>query len=317
MEITIALVALIAVNYYFSASSATNAIYLKQVIMLDPNLENLNKFNNPEFLELEIKRKFSQEYYDTWYMGHMPTEHKPLSSYKYELTDPGNGKKIRYEYNFDDYIQKYLEEYFLEFYNNFYKIIVRNKDKIGNHNYFTLLSKQLGVILKKIEKNDSISNKYKSNLIKQFRKGREIFIKRFGEEVKLKNLGRLDVPNSFYFKHINTRPGELNRIRIKLIDSGLIDKQTSKAQFGKLFENNPVINKVDWTGNKSQFYYFIKRLNIHDDFKDLEDYKWEVALHCFKFIDRKTGSQFDWKKLRRTHEPQLEKKLIIDYCLEI
>lgn len=77
---------------------------------------------------------------------------------------------------------------------------------------------------------------------------------------------------------------------------------TDSRVFKKVFSGKAISKSVVWTGNPSEFSYFIKLIyTINQYVDDLKQRNWEVACRCFVQAD---GTSFDRSKLRTLKKPQ-------------
>lgn len=87
---------------------------------------------------------------------------------------------------------------------------------------------------------------------------------------------------SFTYKQYDTNPDKLTDTCDSLKKNNFIAQDTNLANFKKVFSGKEVTTPIVWTGNPSEFAYFIKL--IHNTYKYVEDLKqkqWKVALLCF------------------------------------
>lgn len=90
---------------------------------------------------------------------------------------------------------------------------------------------------------------------------------------------------SFTYKEVDTHPDKLNDLCDSLKKNNFIAQDTNLANFKKVFSGKEVTAPVVWTGNPSEFAYFIKLIyNKHKYVEDLKQKQWKVALLCF--VDR-------------------------------
>lgn len=82
----------------------------------------------------------------------------------------------------------------------------------------------------------------------------------------------------------------------------LIDQGTSLPNFKKVFSGKVVSTPIKWTGNQSEFYYFIQLLYTKWELmEDVKQRQWEIAVHCFV---NKNNTPFDRKKLKNSKVPK-------------
>jgi len=109
--------------------------------------------------------------------------------------------------------------------------------------------------------------------------------------------------NSFTYKKLSKNAESLNDLYDCLKKNKLIADDTTTINFKKIFSGKEIAQPVIWTGNPSEFYYFIHL--IYSEYKLVEDLKqkqWKVACQCFIQPD---GIKFDPSKLRHLKKPQL------------
>jgi hypothetical protein len=110
-------------------------------------------------------------------------------------------------------------------------------------------------------------------------------------------------PKSFKFDRLSTNPGALNDLFDSLILHLFIAKWSSIRDFKKVFSGKEIINPIRWTGNDSEFYWFIYLIYTRYKFvEDLRQQQWKVACQCFVKAD---GTQFEQSKLRTLKKPRL------------
>jgi hypothetical protein len=106
---------------------------------------------------------------------------------------------------------------------------------------------------------------------------------------------------SFKYKQFSTNPDKIENLFDSLKKDGFIHQSSDLRTFKSLFSGGKIKSPTRWTGNKSEFYYFIKR--IYNDLGLLEDLKqnqWIVASKCF--TDTNNGT-FDARSLRTQKKP--------------
>mgnify|MGYP005819954657 CR=1 FL=1 len=114
--------------------------------------------------------------------------------------------------------------------------------------------------------------------------------------------------NSFSYKQYNKNPQKLVDLWDSLKLNNFICDETPIASFKKVFSGTKISSPIVWTGNPSEFYYFIKL--IHNDYelvKDLKQKQWKVACKCFI---NKNGDSFEPGRVRLLKKPKLTSDLI-------
>jgi len=109
--------------------------------------------------------------------------------------------------------------------------------------------------------------------------------------------------NSFTYKKLSKNAESLNDLCDCLKKNKLIADDTSTINFKKVFSGKEIAQPVIWTGNPSEFYYFIHL--IYSEYKlvdNLKQKQWKVACQCFIQPD---DIKFDPSKLRLLKKPQL------------
>ena len=110
------------------------------------------------------------------------------------------------------------------------------------------------------------------------------------------------VIKSFRFDRYATNPGVLIDCMDALKLIPVIDNKSSASDFKKVFSGMEIGNPICWTGNDSEFYWFIYLIYTKYKFvDDLRQQQWKVAVHCFIRAD---GSRFDVSKLRNLKRPR-------------
>jgi len=95
---------------------------------------------------------------------------------------------------------------------------------------------------------------------------------------------------SFTYKDFHKNSDKLNDLCDSLKKLGFIDKSTTAANFKKVFSGKEFTAPIIWTGNRSEFSYFIKLIhNKHELVLNLKQDQWKVAIQCFIKPD---GSKF-------------------------
>ncbi|AHW62292.1 hypothetical protein FH5T_19155 [Draconibacterium orientale] len=95
---------------------------------------------------------------------------------------------------------------------------------------------------------------------------------------------------SFTYKDFHKNSDKLNDLCDSLKKSGFIDSTTTAANFKKIFSGREFTIPIIWTGNRSEFSYFIKLIhNNHELVVNLKQDQWKVAVNCFIKAD---GSKF-------------------------
>jgi hypothetical protein len=99
---------------------------------------------------------------------------------------------------------------------------------------------------------------------------------------------------SFRFDRLATNPEALHDLFDSLIRYGLIAKESSLKDFKRIFSGGEIGNPIRWTGNDSEFYWFIHLVYTKYKFvEDLRQQQWKVAVQCFVRAD---GTRFDISK---------------------
>lgn len=285
----------------------------------DKILTTLVQLSSNDFIENEVKYKFTKRFYHHYGLrDYQPKEEEYKNEYVLSINDTnletGITRQLNYYHTLDGYLPEFIEECFVKFYDDFFRFAVTVDAISGRRIYFNYLNGCLEDIAKEIKNSVNLSSGRRSIIYASFKKGIKTFNKTFGKK-KVKVLkGRSNVPHSFVYKKYPRNSDLLEELRNSMIKKGLIDEDTHLSRFKRIFSGEEVYHKVVWRGNKSQLYYFVKYLNSHPSFEDKRDYKWEVAMKCFDFIDKKTQHQFDWRKLKGTHPPILKKREIIENC---
>jgi hypothetical protein len=106
---------------------------------------------------------------------------------------------------------------------------------------------------------------------------------------------------SFTYIHLSTQPEYIKDLYDSLKNYNFIHSSTLYIDFKKVVSGDQVLKPVIWTGNISEFSYFIKLIhNINKSVIDLKQHQWEVACKCFIMPD---GSSFDRLKLKKQKTP--------------
>lgn len=108
--------------------------------------------------------------------------------------------------------------------------------------------------------------------------------------------------HSFTYKQFSTSPDKLTDLCDSLKKNNFISKETQLSNFRKIFSGDEIKTPVIWTGNVSEFYYFIKLLYTkHKLVADLKQNQWKVACKCFIKTD---SSFFEYEGLRKNQAPK-------------
>lgn len=121
--------------------------------------------------------------------------------------------------------------------------------------------------------------------------------------------------DSFTYIKFDKNPDNLNDLCDSLKKHGFIDQKTTTSNFKKVFSGNPITVPIVWTGNPSEFAYFIKL--IHNQYRlvaDLKQKQWKVAVQCFVKED---STQFhpSVRKLQRPASTGDKLDRIVDHLL--
>ena len=108
--------------------------------------------------------------------------------------------------------------------------------------------------------------------------------------------------DSFRYKGYDNNYDNLTYLFDSLKKNNFIADDTDSRIFKKVFSGKAITKPVVWTGNPSEFAYFIKLIyTINQYVYDLKQRNWEVACRCFVQAD---GTPFDRSKLRTLKKPQ-------------
>ena len=108
--------------------------------------------------------------------------------------------------------------------------------------------------------------------------------------------------HSFTYKQFIKHPDKLTDLCDSLKKNDFICKETQLSNFKKVFSGDEIKTPVIWTGNVSEFYYFIKLLYLKQNLVlDLKQNQWKVACKCFIKPD---GTLFDHQGLRKNQAPK-------------
>lgn len=108
--------------------------------------------------------------------------------------------------------------------------------------------------------------------------------------------------DSFRYKGFDDKYDNLTYLYDSLKKYNFIAPDTDSRAFKKVFSGKAITKPVVWTGNPSEFAYFIKLIyTINQYVEDLKQRNWEVACRCFVQTD---GTPFDRSQLRTLKKPQ-------------
>ena len=109
------------------------------------------------------------------------------------------------------------------------------------------------------------------------------------------------VLTSFTYKQLATNSDKLNDLHDSLKLNHFIAQNTSLTNFKKVFSGKEITAPIEWTGNISELYYFIKLIHAeHKHVNDLKQKQWEVTCLCFV---QEGGESFDRTKFRSQKRP--------------
>lgn len=114
--------------------------------------------------------------------------------------------------------------------------------------------------------------------------------------------------HSFTYIKYYSNSSNLTDLCDSLKKNNFIAQETSVPAFKKVFSGDEITEKIVWTGNPSDFAYFIKLL--HNKFKlvkNLNQRHWEIAVKCFI---PENNIPFDRNKLRNLKKPKLTFELL-------
>jgi len=95
---------------------------------------------------------------------------------------------------------------------------------------------------------------------------------------------------SFTYVEYHKNPDKLTDLCDSLKKLGFIHKNTTPGAFKKVFSGKQINTPIVWTGNPTEFSYFIKLLhNIHKLIVNLKQEQWKIATECFI---KEEGSKF-------------------------
>jgi len=109
--------------------------------------------------------------------------------------------------------------------------------------------------------------------------------------------------NSFTYNNLSKGSEKLTDLWDSLKKFHFIAEDTPLISFKKVFTGKELLHPVVWTGNSSEFYYFIYL--IYSRYKlveGLRQQQWQVACKCFIPNNEST---YDPSKIRRLKKPQL------------
>jgi len=148
----------------------------------------------------------------------------------------------------------------------------------------------------------------------------QVLFEAIPEQIFLKRHTILKIPNtaessakasklkSFKFERLATNPGALTDSMDSLKRYRFIDKRSSATDFKRIFSGQEIKNPIRWTGNDSEFHWFIHLLYTEYKFvEDVRQQQWKVAEQCFI---RPDGTHFDVSKLRYLKRPRRTSDLI-------
>lgn len=126
--------------------------------------------------------------------------------------------------------------------------------------------------------------------------------------IEVKKSKKVEKPHSFTYNYFITQMGQVTDLMNVLKKNKLIKADTELTYFRKIFSGEEVINKIVWTGNISELYYFIKYLNNESGKiqKLKNDLLWFVAVKCFVLED---GIDINRTRLRKQQPPSNSQKL--------
>lgn len=288
--------------------------------MLDELVKVLNQYSETEFINITLKREFFSPHFS---MMDMRVPLSALGGETYTLyTDSNYDWVTDTIYDAEEEVHEFVIFLRLQLIEDFNKFKVDlfnqckfepNKDRRNYFIRFTYLQLQKE-ILPKIQANNSIKETHKEVILKIFneelKKFKHAFKISLDESVIVNTKVKSFKYNSIHFDY------NLSQLFYALKDGDLISKNTLKSDFSLIFSHVEVVNKITWTGTKSEFYYFITQINNLKDFTDFKSKKWEMASSCFLLLDKK-GLEIDWRKFRSWKKPNAVSIRKIDNYLKL
>ncbi len=109
--------------------------------------------------------------------------------------------------------------------------------------------------------------------------------------------------NSFKFTH-HPEDKRLKYLYDKYLKTSFIYYDTPFDTFKGLFENRPLVNKINWTDQKTTLYFFIKLLRQHKVIKNTKNKHWLITSEFFLL----KGETLIPKDFLNQKEPQTKHK---------
>lgn len=102
----------------------------------------------------------------------------------------------------------------------------------------------------------------------------------------------------------------LEELYKKYLLGNFVAYQTPFSTFKSLFEKRRLVNKINWVGNKTSLFFFIKLLREHDIIKNTKNKHWSIVSEFFllkgESLEPKDFTNQKEPKTKETREP-LEK----------
>lgn len=112
---------------------------------------------------------------------------------------------------------------------------------------------------------------------------------------------------SFKYLKYSSNSSCVTELMKAMQDAKLIHQETKLVDFRKVFNAEVVVNKIFWTGAKSELSYFVRKLIVKTDLIEIpKNTHWKIAKSCFVKVD---GSQFTNNEFRSAHPPASASKI--------
>lgn len=122
---------------------------------------------------------------------------------------------------------------------------------------------------------------------------------------KVTNVNKNITPTAFSHIHFN-HTSVVTNIFDSLKKNEFIDSSSSIRDFNNIFSNKEPKNKIKWTANISDLWYFVRCLIENKKILPLGNNIWKVTNQCF--VD-KDGNEFGWKRFKGLHKTANAEKI--------
>jgi len=211
------------------------------------------------------------------------------------------------------------EKHYLVEYVNPKKVFYYDDMKSKTDNYIAQFLK-ISLVKANLEIQSFLDPKKNENLLKindlytpffQQKRSKKLFIKKIKKNSSQKKITphiSADKLHSFTYKYFNSHNSKLTDLCDSLKKNNLITKETTVINFKKVFSGKEINSPIQWTGNKSEFYYFIYLIYTkYQLVEDLKQQQWKIACNCFVHHNK---PPFERDKIKKLSIPKKTRHII-------